>query len=65
MTLPRCESEKTVIVIQQREVLEMLCKLDVNKVCARDGISDIVLRNCASELSLVLTPLYRLSMSTK
>lgn len=41
-----------------------LRNLDVNKASGPDGIPAIVLKNCAPELTPVLTRLFRLSMST-
>ena len=50
------------IRIRQKEVLKVLRNLDVSKASGPDGIPAIVLRNCAPELSPVLTSLFRLSL---
>ncbi|CAH2097689.1 unnamed protein product [Euphydryas editha] len=59
--LPPCGCKMPEIHIYQKEVLKTLRNLDVNKASGPDGIPAIVLKNCAAELSPVLTRLYRLS----
>ncbi|XP_046976468.1 uncharacterized protein LOC124542576 [Vanessa cardui] len=62
--IPPCDSMMPEIRIRQREVLKILRTLNVNKASGPDGIPAIVLRNCAPELSPVLTRLYRLSLKS-
>ncbi|XP_063829236.1 uncharacterized protein LOC135078639 [Ostrinia nubilalis] len=63
-SLPPASSTMREVRIRQREVLNVLRSLDVNKASGPDGIPAIVLRNCAPELSPILTRLYRLSLET-
>lgn len=63
-SLPRCEASMQEIRIQQKEVLKTLRGLDVNKASGPDGISAVVLKTCAPELSPVLTRLFSLSLKT-
>ncbi|XP_050550435.1 uncharacterized protein LOC126910797 [Spodoptera frugiperda] len=63
-TLPHCDSSMPEVRIRNKEVLRVLCRLDVNKASGPDGIPAIVLKACAPELSPVLTRLYRLSFRT-
>ena len=50
--------------ISQKEVRLTLPNLDVNKASGPDGIPAIVLRNCAPEMSSVLTRLFRFTLET-
>lgn len=61
-TVPCCDSSMPEIAIHAKEVLRVLRSLDVNKASGPDGIPARVLRNCAPELSPVLTRLFRLSL---
>ncbi|CAG4971803.1 unnamed protein product [Colias eurytheme] len=63
-SLPHCGYHMPEIRIKQKEVLKLLRNLDVDKASGPDGIPALVLRNCAPELSPILTRLYRLSYST-
>ena len=51
------------ITFSINDVYELLINLDTKAICP-DGISPIVLRNCAMQLSAPLCYLYNLSMST-
>ncbi|XP_047997328.1 uncharacterized protein LOC125234949 [Leguminivora glycinivorella] len=64
-TLPQCSSSMQGIAIRQNEVRRALQTLDVNKANGPDGIPARVLKQCAPELSPVLTRLYRLSLQTR
>lgn len=63
-TLPHCDSSMPEVRIRNKEVLRVLCRLDVNKTSGPDGLPANVLKACAPELSPVLTRLYRLSFRT-
>lgn len=54
----------TDVPISPECVYRKLNKLDVNKASGPDGIPNLLLKNCAVELTLVLTYLFRLSIST-
>lgn len=52
------------IRIHENDVLAALRSLDVRIASGPDGVPAVVLKNCAPELSPVLTRLYRLSYSS-
>lgn len=53
-TLPHCDSSMPEVRIRNKEVLRVLCRLDVNKASGPDGLPVIVLKACvASHLGLV------------
>ncbi|CAG4956470.1 unnamed protein product [Colias eurytheme] len=60
-SIPHCGSLMPEIRIKQKEVLNEMRNLDVNKASGPDGIPAIVLKTCAPELSPILTRLFRLS----
>ena len=51
-------------IISTRRVHRVLSKLDVSKAYGSDGIPPRVLRECASELSPVISRLFRLIIKT-
>lgn len=61
-SIPHCGSFMREVKIYQREVLKALRALDVIKAIGPDGLPAVVLKNCAPELSPVLTRLFRLSL---
>ncbi|CAG4933852.1 unnamed protein product [Colias eurytheme] len=63
-SIPHCGSDMPAIRIRQRDVLNVMRGLDVNKASGPDGIPAVVLRACAPELSPVLTRLFRLSLES-
>lgn len=63
-TIPRCGSSMLEVQFTQKSVRKALFSLDVHKSCGPDGISPIVLKNCAPELAPVLVRLFRHSYST-
>ncbi|VVD05636.1 unnamed protein product [Leptidea sinapis] len=62
-TIPRCQSSMPEVQFRQKTVRRALFSLDVRKSCGPDGISPIVLRTCAPELTPLLTRLFRHSYS--
>ncbi|CAG4926775.1 unnamed protein product [Colias eurytheme] len=63
-SIPHCCSVMPSIRIRQKDVLNIMRGLDVNKASGPDGIPGIVLRMCAPELSPILTRLFRLSLES-
>lgn len=63
-TIPVCEYTMPEIRITQCSVRRALGSLDVSKSSGPDGISALVLRTCAPELTPVLTRLFLLSYKT-
>ncbi|CAG4989213.1 unnamed protein product [Colias eurytheme] len=61
-SIPHCGSLMPEIRIKQKEVLNEMRNLDINKASGPDGIPAIVLKTCAPELSPILTRLFRLSL---
>ncbi|XP_045511489.1 uncharacterized protein LOC123706298 [Colias croceus] len=62
--IPHSGSYMSSINVTQKTVLKTLRNLDVNKASGPDGLPAIVFKNCAPELSPVLTRLFRLSLKS-
>ena len=53
------------IIIDNNGVLKLLKRLDVHKAMGPDGIPNIVLKNCADEISQWLCTIFQQSLSTR
>ena len=63
-TIPLCGHSMPEVKFRLRDVRATLLSLDVRKASGPDDIPALVLRQCAPELSPVLTRLYRLSYTS-
>ena len=64
-TLSPSNSFLPTIKILSKDVFSALSGLDPTKACGPDGISPVVLKNCASVLEPCLSKLFRLCLSTQ